>query len=101
MFVTIVSGIVAVERAADLRAAWDEETAGTPPPGLLKSKLLKGDVGEWQIITFWESKEAVLAMRASGRPPAAIAMFERAGARPEVRFWTVEAELHTAQAQPD
>jgi heme-degrading monooxygenase HmoA len=93
MFVTIVRAAVSADREADLLAAWAQETSSEIPPGLRESKLLKGDQGEWQIMTVWESREAVLAMRAQGRPPAAIVMFERAGARAEVAFWTVEGSL--------
>jgi len=38
----------------------------------------------------FESKEAVMAMRASGERPAAIVMFEAAGSEPSVSMWTVE-----------
>jgi hypothetical protein len=51
---------------------------------------LRAEDGTWRIVTVWESKEAVLTMRASGEPPAALAMFEQAGSKPSVSMWTVE-----------
>lgn len=91
MFVTIVEGIVEAEREGDLRIAWDEETGtGALPDGFIESSLLRTDAGAWRVVTVWESREAVMAMRASGAPPAALTMFERAGSRPTVSMWTVE-----------
>src|SRR6266498_409846 len=79
MFVTIVEGSVEATREDDLRSAWKEVTDAELPPGFIETSLLRADDGTWRIVTFWESKEAVMAMRASGEPPAAPIMFERAG----------------------
>jgi len=95
MFVTIVEGSVADPREDDLRAAWDEMTA-VLPEGFIESSLLRTDDGTWRIVTVWESKEAVMAMRASGQPPAGPVMFERAGATPSVSMWTVERRVSSA-----
>lgn len=89
MFVTIVEGTVEAERERDLRSAW-ETTTGQLPPGLIESSLLRADDGTWRIVTVWESKEAVLAMRASGEEPAALAMFQAAGSTPSASMWSVE-----------
>ncbi len=92
MFVTMVEAQVAPERESDLHLAWDNTTAAPRPAGLLESLLLKSGDGLWRIVTIWESEEALLAMRAAGRP-AAIVMFQDAGARPEPSMWTVEGHL--------
>jgi heme-degrading monooxygenase HmoA len=89
MYVTIVEGLVDPEREDDLRSAWEDKPA-VLPPGFIESSLLRADAGMWRIITVWQSKEAVMAMRASGERPAALVMFERAGAEPSVSMWTVE-----------
>jgi len=93
MFVTIVEGTVEAAREDDLRSAWSETTAGVVPAGFIESSLLKTDGGTWRIVTVWESKEAVMAMRASGEPPAALAIFDRAGSVPSVSMWTVEGRV--------
>ncbi len=90
MFVTIVEGAVEPAREGDLRAAWENRPT-TLPTGFIESSLLRGDDGTWRIVTVWESKEAVIAMRASGERPAALVMFEQAGSEPSVSMWTVEA----------
>ena len=90
MFVTIVEGMVEADREGDLRSAWEAKTAGVLPAGFIESSLLRAESGIWRIVTVWESKEAVMAMRASGEPPAALVMFEQAGSKPSVSMWTVE-----------
>ncbi len=89
MFVTIVEGAVEAVREGDLRSAWKDNTA-ILPAGFIESSLLRAETGTWRIVTVWESKEAVMAMRASGEPPAALLMFEQAGSKPSVSMWTVE-----------
>ncbi len=91
MFVTMVEGAVDDARADDLRSAWDERTSGDLPAGLVESYLMQGDDGVWRIVTIWESKEAVMAMRATVDKPTAILIFEQAGSRPSVSMWTVES----------
>ena len=92
MYVTIVEGEVDAAREGDLRSAWEAKTAALPA-GFIESSLLRAEDGTWRIVTVWESKEAVLAMRASGEPPAALAMFEQAGSKPSVSMWTVEGRV--------
>jgi heme-degrading monooxygenase HmoA len=92
MFVTIVEGAVEAAREGDLRSAWENKTA-VLPAGLIESSLLRTEDGIWRIVTVWESREAVLAMRASGEPPAAPVMFEQAGSKPSVSLWTVEGRV--------
>ena len=92
MFVTIVDGVVESAHESDLRSAWEERTASLPA-GLIESSLLRAENGAWRIVTVWESREAVMAMRASGEPPAALIMFEQAGSKPSVSMWTVEGRV--------
>jgi len=96
MFVTIVEGAVEAGREGDLRSAWDTATA-VLPAGLIESTLLRTDDGTWRIVTVWESREVVIALRASGEPPAAIAMFQAAGAAPSASLWTVEGRARATE----
>jgi hypothetical protein len=89
MYVTMVEGTVDNLREGDLRSAWDERTSGDLPTGLVESYLMHDD-DLWRIITLWESKEAVLSMRATVEKPTAILIFEQAGSRPSVSMWNVE-----------
>jgi heme-degrading monooxygenase HmoA len=92
MYVTIVEGRVEAAREGDLRSAWDAKP-DVLPAGFIESSLLRAEDGTWRIVTVWESREAVLAMRASGEPPAALVMFEQAGSKPSVSMWTVEGRI--------
>ena len=92
MFVTTVEGLVDADSEDDLRSAWDETVGVTYPPGFIESFLLRAEDGTWRIVTVWESREAVMAMRASQKP-AAITMFERAGSEPSVSMWAVESHI--------
>ena len=96
MFVTIVEGVVEAAREDELRSAWKDATAAVLPTGFIESSLLRTDDGTWRIVTVWESKEAVMAMRASGEPPAAPLMFERAGSTPSISMWTVEDRVSSS-----
>jgi heme-degrading monooxygenase HmoA len=93
MYVTIVEGAVDAEREGNLRSPWEDTTAAALPNGFIESSLLRADDGTWRIVTVWESKEAVMTMRASGERPAALVMFERAGSEPSVSMWTVEGRV--------
>ncbi len=95
MFVTIVEGAVEAAREADLHAAWEEVTASALPAGFIESSLLRTEDGTWRIVTVWESNEAVMAMRATSEPPAAMVVFERAGAKPSVSLSTVEGRVES------
>src|SRR5215211_6054207 len=90
MFATMLKGGVDDARERDLRSAWDERTSGDLPTGLVESYLMHSDDGKWRIVTLWESKEFVMAMRATVEKPTAILIFEQAGSRPSVSIWTVE-----------
>ena len=91
MFVTIVDGAVDPGREGDLRSGWEENTEAVPA-GFIESSLLRSESGAWRIVTVWESREAVMAMRAAGRP-AALVMFEQAGSEPSVSMWMVEGRI--------
>ena len=95
MFVTIVEGVVTPDRENALRSAWEATSQGTVPNGFIESSLLKTESGTWRMVTVWESKEAVMRMRESGRP-AAFVMFEQTGAEPSLSTWTVEGRIRAA-----
>ena len=92
MFVTTVDGRVSSDREQALRDAWTRETTRPRPVGLIESLLLSGDDGHWRVVTVWESREAVMAMRAAG-PPAALVTFESASSDATVSMWMVEGSL--------
>lgn len=62
---TEVSAVVAVDREAELVAAYREVIAQPVPDGLLRTELLSGVDGHWRIQTLWRDHAALDAMRAS------------------------------------
>ena len=90
MYVSMVEAEVDPGREHDLLAAWNERLADLPA-GFVESFLLRGEkTSTWRIATVWESREALMAMRASVERPPALVMFDRAGAEPTPSFWSVE-----------
>lgn len=88
---TIVSAVVEDDRADDLILAYEELLAQGFPDGLLESRLLRSGEGTWAIHSLWRDLAALEAMRASGEPPAALALFKRFGAEPTLAIMRVAA----------
>jgi len=89
MIVTTAEATIEESREADLLAAWEQITSGPFPDGLVESSLTHAEGGGWRVHTVWESREALASMRASADTPAALAMFEAAGAVASVTVWDV------------
>lgn len=86
--------VVPPGQEADLVAGYRELTADVPrPDGLLRSELLRGQGGRWVVQTLWRDRQAVLAARDSGTPPAALVLAERVGAEHSHDVLVVEASL--------
>jgi heme-degrading monooxygenase HmoA len=62
-------------------------------PGIIKTFLVQNtsDPTLWQIITVWESMEALTAMRQSGETPRGVKMFAAAGAEPQLMILEVHS----------
>ncbi|MVU76281.1 hypothetical protein GPX89_03375 [Nocardia sp. ET3-3] len=87
---TEVSAIVAAEREDELVAGFTELLRGGFPDGLVRTELLNGG-GRWRIQTLWRDRAALDAMRNSGEPPAAPALFRKVGAEPVLEILAVAA----------
>jgi hypothetical protein len=86
---TIVSAVVASERADEVVPAFERLLGTEWPDGLERTELLAGPDGRWQIQSLWRDREALAAMRASGEPPAAPALFAALGAEPNLQVYDV------------
>jgi len=63
------------------------------PKGLLKSYILQGKTdGLWQVLSMWESEEALAYMQKTTTTPAAIELFKNLGSKPTVRVVFVRGE---------
>ncbi len=89
---TSVSAIVPVDREADFLDGFRQLIAGQHPDGLLRFELLRGQGGKWLIQTLWRDREAIMAARRSGEPPAALRLLNSVGAKHTHDVLTVEEE---------
>lgn len=83
------------EHEQDLIEGFRRMTAGPQPEGLIRSELLRGQDGSWRIQTTWRDRDTLLALRASGEPPAALALLDRLGAPHSHTVHTVEHSIET------
>lgn len=88
--VTVVDASVAPEREEEFLEGYRRLTSETQPDALLRSQLLRGQDGAWRIQTTWQDFEALQAVRAAGKPPAALALLEGVGAQHSHGWFTVE-----------
>jgi quinol monooxygenase YgiN len=88
--ITSVSAVVEPERENELTSGFGELVAGTMPEGLLRAELLRGQNGTWRIQSLWRDRDALMAVRGSGEPPAALELFRRVGADHTHDVFTVE-----------
>ena len=89
--VTAVDAQVDPAREVELLDGYRRLTQEDHPDGLVRTELLREQEGAWRIQTTWESLEAVLAVRAAGKPPAAVALLDEIGAQHSHGWFLVEA----------
>ena len=96
MVMTILDARVPESRWDDLRSAYGEATGGADglEPGLISTFLVQSasDREAWRILTVWESRAALDAMRAAG-PPRGPMIFRSAGAEPALSIWEVAGHV--------
>ena len=50
----------------------------------------------WRIMTVWRSMEDLLRMRASGKTPRGVVLFQKVGAQPSLQVFEIAAEALAA-----
>ncbi len=93
--VTAVDATVDPEREQDLLHGYRQMNAGPKPDGFLHSELLRGQGGLWRIQTTWRDRDALMALRRSGKPPAALELLDRLGAEHSHGVFAVEERYDT------
>jgi hypothetical protein len=99
--VTIIDANVASDREQALLDGFRQMNEGRKPPGLLRSELLRGQNGAWRIQTVWRDIEALMSVRNSGEPPAALALLDSLGAEHSHALFTVEQSHDTSGGAGD
>ena len=92
MVITILEAHVAPDKAAKLEAAYNQEIEQLDA-GITETFLVcdSKDASVWRIITLWESRAALEAMRQSGQTPRGVVMFRAADAEPMLSVFEVVA----------
>ena len=89
---TVVSAMVDAGRESELLTGFHSLVGAPVPDGLLRTQLLRGDGGDWQIQSLWTDRDALDRMRAGSEPPAAPQLFRSVGADPSLRIFEVTVE---------
>jgi len=85
---SVTSATVPPESEAAIAEAYRMATS-TLPHMVLHTVLVKGEAGDWRIITLWRSRKQLEEYRRSVDTPAAVKIFRDAGAEPTVRVYEV------------
>lgn len=90
MVITVLEARVSAEKAALLQETF-QSAVGRLDAGIVQTFLLHGlrDADLWQIVTVWESRAALDAMRQSGETPRGVLIFRAAGAEPALTLFEV------------
>ncbi len=86
MVITILEAEMPADKVSKLEANYADGIK-EPEPGLVQSFLIKNG-GKCKIITIWESREALNAMKSRGTPKGVL-MFRYAGVEPSLLAYEV------------
>jgi heme-degrading monooxygenase HmoA len=92
MVITVLEAQVAPEKASLLEATYKEAIEHLDA-GIVQTCLIQNskDTAIWQIVTYWESREALDAMRQTGETPRGVLIFRAADAEPHLTVFKVAA----------
>jgi len=92
MVITILQAQVAPDQWKTLERVYQQAITELDR-GIEQTFLLHGfaDATLWQIVTVWQSREALDEMRRSGETPRGVLMFRAAGAEPVLSVFDVAA----------
>jgi quinol monooxygenase YgiN len=90
MVITILEAHVAPDNVLTLETMYKHEIEHLDA-GITQTFLLRDvkDAGLWRIVTVWESRAALDAMRQSGQTPRGVVMFRAAQAEPLLSIFDV------------
>jgi quinol monooxygenase YgiN len=100
MVITMLEAQVAPENAAKLESEF-KQAVQEMEAGIVQTFLVRAskDPGIWRIMTVWESRQALDAMRATAQTPRGVLIFKAAGAEPVLSVFEVVGQAK-AQSIP-
>ena len=92
MVITILEAYVAPEKVSLLEASYKQVTEHLDV-GIVQTFLTQStnEPTVWQIVTHWESRDALNAMRQTGETPRGVLIFQAVGAEPRFSIFRVAA----------
>jgi heme-degrading monooxygenase HmoA len=95
MVMSVLEARIAADRTGDLERAYREATSRIPRE-IIETFLVRDtqDPLRYRIVTLWESRAALEAMRASGETPKGVQIFQAAGATPKLSVYEVVVQQH-------
>jgi heme-degrading monooxygenase HmoA len=93
MVITVLEAQVAAGQADLLQSSY-EQAVKHLDAGIVQTYLLHGvqDAERWQIVTVWENRAVLDAMRQSGEVPRGVQIFRAAGAEPVLSMFDVTSQ---------
>ena len=97
MVMTILEAQVNPEKASLLETTYQQAIEHLDV-GIVQTFLLQSSktAGLWQIVTLWESREALETMRQSGETPRGVLIFRAAEAEPTLSIFGVVAHAEVS-----
>lgn len=97
MVITVLEAQVEPEKAAILEATYKQAIEHLDA-GIRQTFLQRSvkDPAVWQIVTVWESREALDAMRQSGETPRGVLIFRTVQAEPALSVFGVVAHAQSS-----
>ncbi len=94
MVITILEAQVIEQKWPALQEAYNKG-AGQVPPGLVQSFLIQDTTNpiHWRIMTIWQNREALDAMRRVEAVPQGVRVFRAAGANPALTIWDIAGQV--------
>ena len=95
MVMTVLRAHVDPDRAAELERAYREAVAELPP-AIAETFLVRDarSASTFEIVTVWNSRADLEAMRTSGATPRGVEIFQSVGAGPDLTILDVVAHGH-------
>lgn len=92
MVITVLEAQVAPEKASALEATYKHAVEHLDT-GIVQTFLIRSsqESSLWQIVTQWESREALEAMRQTGQTPRGVLIFRAVDADPHLSVFEVVA----------
>ncbi len=92
MVITVLEAQVAAEKAGLLEATYKQAIEHLDA-GIVRTYLIRSskEPALWQIVTLWESREALETMRQTGETPRGVLIFRAVDAEPRLSVFEVVA----------